>query len=249
MLIFLTAIAVFYACDDLTTIKKTMNKSNFMILVFCTALLCTGCINKVEKTDPDPKARAKTTSGTQPPHSSRTKVITVYLQPYNGFPEDQLLVLQADVQNCLDTLIQEKKFKVKTLNNRQLPAYCYYTPRNRYRADSIIVYQTTFSNSNYIVGVLNTDISCSAHGYADFGILGLGSCPGKTAVVSNHRVRNKSMFYKVAVHEFLHTLGMPHCSEDDRSCYMCDADGTPQLEKEVRLCESCRETIVGLLED
>lgn len=220
-----------------------MNKSHFITLtLYIACLLCLGCVNNDKRNKLSEQIPEQTSEQTQ----TCDNEIAIYLQPYNDFPEKQILQLQMDVQNCLDTLIPEKKFKVKTLPNRQLPAQCFYQPRKRYRADSILVYQTIFNNSNYIVGVLNTDISCSAHGYEDFGILGLGSRPGKTAVVSSFRVKNKLLFYKVAVHEFLHTLGMPHCSENDRSCYMCDADKVPRLEKEVRLCESCREELMNI---
>lgn len=217
-----------------------MTKTHFTIIALCLALLCIGCFREGGKNESEPAAQSQTK--TKP--DARNKVITVYLQPYNGFPEDQLSELQTDVQNCLDTLIPEKKFKVNTLKNRQLPASCFYQPRKRYRADSIIRYQLTFNNSNHIVGVINTDISCDAHGYEDFGILGLGFCPGTSAVVSTFRVKPKSMFYKVVVHEFLHNLGLDHCPQNDRSCYMCDADKTPRLELEVRLCESCREALI-----
>jgi len=220
---------------------KTMTKSYFTIFTLCMALLCIGCTNKGEKY----KTETQTQTQTRAKTNTRDKVVKVYLQPYNGFPEDQLLDLQADVQNCLDTLVSEKKFNVKTLQNRQLPASCFYQPRKRYRADSIIRYQLTFNNSNYIVGVISTDISCDAHAYEDFGILGLGFCPGTSAVVSTFRVKPKSMFYKVVVHEFLHNLGLDHCPQNDRSCYMCDADKVPQLEKEVWLCEACRETLIN----
>lgn len=214
-----------------------MPKPRFIILTLClVGLLCTSCTNKGEKAEPAKQKQTKTVT--------QDKVITLCLQPYNDYPEDRLLELQADVQNCLDTLIPEKKFKVNTLENRQLPATCFYKPRNRHRADSIIRYQLTFNSPYYIMGVLSTDISCDAHGYEDFGILGLGFCPGTSAVVSTYRVKQKPLFYKVVIHEFLHNLGLDHCPQNDRSCYMCDADKTPHLELEVRLCESCRDALI-----
>jgi len=215
-----------------------MTKLHSIILTLVLlCLLCTSCTNKGEKAEPANPTQAKT--------ETRGRVITICLQPYNGFPGDQLLELQADVQNCLDTLIPEKKFKVNTLENRQLPLTCFYQPRKRYRADSIIRYQFTFNSPYYIMGVLSSDISVNAHGVEDFGILGLGFCPGKSAVVSTFRVKQRPLFYKVAIHEFLHNLGLNHCPQNDRSCYMCDADKTPRLELQVRLCESCRDALIN----
>jgi hypothetical protein len=38
---------------------------------------------------------------------------------------------------------------------------------------------------------------------------------------------------------------MPRCSQKDRSCYICDADKHPQLEKQTRLCDACRKKLQG----
>lgn len=35
------------------------------------------------------------------PDEPQNTAITLYLQPYNGFPEEQILKLRANVQNCL----------------------------------------------------------------------------------------------------------------------------------------------------
>lgn len=174
---------------------------------------------------------------------SKNEVIVVHLQPYNGYPAGKMKKLQRDVQNCLDTLIPELKFRVDVLKDRKLPKSFIYTPRNRFRADSIIRYQKLFPTRDYIVGVIASDISTSVHGVKDFGIEGLSYRPGKSAVVSSWRVKNKALFYKVAVHEFLHSLGLPHCGRKDRSCYICDADKHPQLEKQTRLCEECKKKL------
>ena len=170
--------------------------------------------------------------------------IVLYLQPYNGYPKDKVLKLQSDVQHCLDTLIPERKFEVKVKENKNLPASCFYKPRSRWRADSIIHYQNRIDGKNYIMGVMSQDISASAHGYEDWGVQGLGSMPGKNAVVSTFRVNNKALFYKVVVHEFLHNLGLDHCPYDDRSCYICDAKKHPKLEPQTRLCEHCKKELL-----
>lgn len=193
------------------------------------------------------KGTAPQTTVISEPEKSPKTAITLYLQPYNGFPENKILQLQTDVQHCLDTLIPEQKFVVKVRENLDLPEYCWYPPRSRYRADSILLFQHRMDGKNYTMGVLNEDISVDAHGYEDWGVQGLGSMPGKNAVVSTFRVKNKALFYKVVVHEFLHNLGLDHCPQNDRSCYICDADKHPQLEKEVRLCPVCKEELQRIL--
>ncbi|MGX8697799.1 MAG: hypothetical protein ACSW8D_15580 [Prevotella sp.] len=74
--------------------------------------------------------------------------------------------------------------------------------------------------------------------------MGLSYCPGHSSVVSNYRVKDKSLFYKVAVHELLHAFGLPHCKNKDRSCYICDANKTPQLKKQIRLCPDCLKKLL-----
>ena len=147
-------------------------------------------------------------------------------------------------KTALTPLFLKKKFKVDILDNRTLPASFYYKPRSRFRADSIIRYQEKFGYTSYILGVMNNDISTTVHNVQDFGILGLSFRPGKTAVVSNYRLKDKNLFYKIAVHELLHCFGLPHCEQKDRTCYICDADKTPQPEKQTRLCEQCKKKLM-----
>lgn len=219
-------------------IMKAISKLLLPVFLLLVASLC-GCVSKKEATPQTVVSE---------PDEPQNTAITLYLQPYNDFSEKQILKLHQDVQNCLDTLIPERKFVVKVRENLDLPAYCWYPPRSRYRADSILLFQHRMDGKNYTMGVLSGDISVDAHGYEDWGVQGLGSMPGKNAVVSTFRVKNKSMFYKVVVHEFLHNLGLDHCPQNDRSCYICDADKHPQLEKEVRLCPVCKEYLLSLFE-
>ncbi len=85
------------------------------------------------------------------------------------------------------------------------------------------------------------DIKGRFNNIKDWGVLGFGLQLGTSAVVSTFRVKNKSLFYKVIIHEFLHNLGLEPCPQNNRSCYMCDADKRPRLEWEVQLCPVCKE--------
>lgn len=174
------------------------------------------------------------------------KEFSVYIVSYHNYPEKELIKLQNDIQNCFDTLIPEIIVKVNILNQKvNIPSNCWNHNNSRLRADSLIAYQKkTYSNNSYILGVTSKDISTTCHNIQDWGILGLSYCPGKSSVISSYRVANKSLFYKVAVHELLHAFGLPHCKNKDRSCYICDADKTPQLNKQTRLCPNCLNILI-----
>ena len=61
--------------------------------------------------------------------------------------------------------------------------------------------------------------------YDDYGILGLGFKPGPSCVISYYRMaRNIPMFSRTVVHEYMHTLGVPHC--EHKHCLMQDGKGS-----------------------
>jgi archaemetzincin len=131
----------------------------------------------------------------------------------------------------------------------------------RYRADKIIALQKNMLSDSldYIIGLTDKDISTSkkengkvkepAYKYQDWGIMGLAYCPGKSCVVSTFRIQhqNKSVYFsrlkKVAVHEFGHNLGLPHCS--DKKCVMTDAvESVATIDNaQLALCKNCQHQL------
>ena len=116
-----------------------------------------------------------------------------------------------------------------------LPSSAYYEPRHRYRADKLVAYLSRWPNWK-VVGVTERDISTTAHGVEDFGIMGQGQLGGRACVVSSFRSR--AGIGEVAIHEVGHTLGLPHCANPN--CVMVDANGTGKVaETSRRFCSSC----------
>jgi len=119
-----------------------------------------------------------------------------------------------------------------------MPSNAFYPPRNRYRADTLIRWMSKRANSNEIfVGITMNDISATKNTIPDYGIMGLGYCPGNACVVSGFRLKDKSNFFKVVVHEMGHTTGLLHCP--DKACYMKDAEGVDTTDDEKGFCTKC----------
>jgi archaemetzincin len=132
-----------------------------------------------------------------------------------------------------------------------------YNP-SRLRADSLLRFITRqYSDSaDRVIGITSLDISCTkkkepAWKYRDWGVFGLGACPGFSCVVSTYRLGRKSSgesqkrerFRKVVIHEIGHTLGLPHCPV--KGCVMSDAAEsihTIDGEQEA-LCAQCKQKI------
>lgn len=149
------------------------------------------------------------------------------------------------------TLAKEVAAKLKAVlpdvvtdSLQQLPSSAYYKPRNRYRADSLIRWLSNQSTPNTTrLGITNVDISTTKDGKADWGVLGLGYMPGKAAVASSYRLKDKSLLWKVAIHELGHTAGLPHCP--DHNCFMRDAEGGDPTGSETGFCEKCKTVLRG----
>ena len=116
----------------------------------------------------------------------------------------------------------------------KLPKNCLNYKGSRYRADSILLFLDKIKPDSIdkVIGLTSSDISITrtliVNGekkvYPDRGIFGLGRRPGTVCVVSNYRTGTVETFSKTTVHEFMHTLGVPHC--EHKNCIMQDGKGS-----------------------
>lgn len=169
---------------------------------------------------------------------------TVALMPYKGFDT----TLLSDVLKEVKVFYKCNAIIVPVSN---LPANAFYTPRQRYKADSLLVFQKQLAKGGIrsVIGFTAKDISTAT---PDWGIFGLGYCPGKACVISTYRLQKasattvqlKERLLKVVLHELGHNLGLPHCTYD-KECLLTDAGGTiKQVDKEKKwLCNHCTQIL------
>lgn len=154
------------------------------------------------------------------------------------------------VKAATEALSSFYQAEVTELDSLSLPVSSYYSPRNRYRADSLLIFLKLQKSRKYdkIVGITEVDISAASGEHKDWGIMGLAFQPGKSAVISTFRIKKGAesidhvleRFQKVVLHETGHTFGLPHCKNSNR-CLMRSADGkvsTLDAEK-MEVCSNC----------
>jgi archaemetzincin len=185
--------------------------------------------------------------------SAELKTKTVAILPYKGISKNEVNAIAGAIENFYN-------INVTILPESELPQSAFVNIKSpRYRADSIIRFQNrNFPESvDFVLGLTQKDVSITKNNidgtikkptwkYNDFGIMGLAYCPGKSAIVSTFRLKSKNKplvlerFKKVAIHEFGHNLGLPHCP-NDRCIMQSAAEKISTIDNErIQLCSDCK---------
>ena len=173
--------------------------------------------------------------------------LCIALQPFGQLDQRYIVLAKQELEDFYGVT-------VRVLDPQPLPDSAYYAPRKRYRAPILLRHLLKLCPDDcaYIAGLTAKDISTTKGKHHDWGILGLGFCPGRSCVVSTHRLKRSARdrahiatrFAKVVLHEVGHNLGLRHCQQSN-TCLMRDACGTIKTidEEHKALCGGCQRAV------
>lgn len=210
---------------------------SFTLLIGCSVWSCTNNAKRIKNVElvsyVDPDCTC--------PHCR------ILIQPYDDFSPMKAQEVANQLQAALSKHMKGLAVtEIQVLPNKPLSEDLMNKAQTRYRASKILDQQQSLLQrpSDVIIGLTDSDISTTHHGQEDWGILGLSYLNRNNCVISTFRVKDKSQFWKVVLHEFGHGfLGLDHCPNNDRSCFMVDANGKPKLDRQHHFCDSCSKYI------
>jgi archaemetzincin len=200
------------------------------LLYLAIAIFFTAC-NQNHKKD-----NAKKSDQISP--SQKKKLVTIAIQPFVDIPKENVDYVAYYLKKMYANVIINKpiEFPKNSLNQA----------KTRHRADSLIRFLSAQTKPGYLtIGLTKGDISTTKN-TPDWGIMGLGFCPGNSCIASSFRLKGKNKMeklFKVAIHELGHTQGLKHCPVND--CLMRDAEGKDHLDEEREFCKKCKEVLIN----
>jgi archaemetzincin len=170
--------------------------------------------------------------------NNKAEPVTILIQPFKD-------VDPADVDYVVAGLKKVYPY-IQVKQSVSLPSTAWNPVRGRYRADSLIrILKSKANKGEVMIGLTSRDISTTNNSVADWGIMGLGFCPGSACVASTFRVSpqyRQVQLFKVAIHELGHIQGLQHCKV--KTCLMRDAEGTNPINEEKEFCTKCRSVLL-----
>ena len=199
-------------------------KTTFFYILLAVLMLC-GC------------KKTEDASCTCPP--------TIFLQPYDNYTQKEAKQLSKVLEKKFLELYGVE-FEFEVLPDKKLSADQMNDSKSRYRADKIIdSLKKEASDHRIMIGLTHKDVSVPYKGKPDWGVLGLSIHGTYACVVSDYRLKNKKRdFWKVVVHEFIHThYSYSHCPKDSTHCIMKDAKGHADFSNKNGLCGYCKSRL------
>lgn len=164
--------------------------------------------------------------------------ITILVQPFAGIDSSSVKWVIQELKKVYPFVQVSKPIS--------LPSTAFNKNKTRYRADSLIAFLNKQATTNQvIIGLTAKDISTTKDAIEDWGVMGLGYCPGQACIASLYRLtkgQKNMQLFKVAIHELGHTQGLPHCPVT--TCFMRDAEGKNPTNQEIEFCASCKMVLV-----
>lgn len=164
----------------------------------------------------------------------------------------------AELQAVSSALTAFYAVRVTVATPLALPKAAFYPKRQRYRAERLLDFLVAEGqkDARVTLGLTAVDISTSKAPYEDWGILGLATLDGRSAVLSSFRCQRRARnaaharvrFAKTAVHELGHSFGLEHCATV--GCIMHDGEGsvlTTDTERDLCAATRARLTAGGWL--
>ncbi len=175
----------------------------------------------------------------------KEKPVSIYLQPYDNFTQQEAMKLKKELDMHLQEILNDS-FLVEVLPNKPLTRDLLNDAKTRYKGERII--SSLKESLSTTIALTHKDISIEYNGKKDWGVLGVSfrrTPPCNACAVSDYRVKNKKRdFWKVVVHEFIHTYySYSHCPKDSTHCIMKDAKGHADFSNKNGLCGYCKSRI------
>jgi archaemetzincin len=158
----------------------------------------------------------------------------------------------AELQAVATALSAFYAVRLETRAPLALPRRAFYPVRKRYRAEKLLDFlvEQGSPEARVTLGLASVDISTTKAPYQDWGILGLATLDGRSAVLSSFRCHRgaknaahvQARFAKTAVHELGHSFGLEHCPT--AGCIMHDGEGSVlTTDTEHDLCAETRKRL------
>lgn len=168
---------------------------------------------------------------------------SIYLQPYDSFTQHEAVKLKKELDFHFQEILADS-FVVEVFPNKSLTKDLLNDAQTRYKGERMI--SSLKDSPSTTIALTHKDISIEYNGKKDWGVLGVSfrrTPPCNACAVSDYRLKNKKRdFWKVEVHEFIHTQK----NHGDRyliSCYTNTSKEVVMKNKDKHNNES--ESIIG----